>query len=310
MKKIIAIVLSFAFILSFAACGAAAIEDTNDRGEVTVYLDGKEVAKVTVADFAKNTTEKAFGEDNYYGKELSSLLKKTVDMKTVKAAFTKSTDGYAAYFETPADALLATFKADENGEMQAVEGFTLVAGEKDKAKQVSEIYLLTKAQDWTATFTIDGKDTVLTIKEFMALKPQYVTLRHKYDGGSATFEGEFLAVDTKTLYESFGLTMTEGVSDNAENGNKVFYADGYDISFTGGVQSNGSEIAIKENKDLKSDPLVEKSGWLCNYFVLVNGNSYHDIVGADLGLSCILSGTGMRWMCTPLQTVVLTKTAE
>lgn len=306
MKKIIALALALIMVLSFAACGGVKLNDTADRAPITVYLDGKEIAKITKDDFAKKTATKVLGDDNYYGKDLATLLKGKADLATVNAVFTKSADGYAAYFAGAADLFVATFKANDAGEFEPVDASTL-ASKDSKAKEVTDIYLLSAAQDWKTVFSIDGKDTEFTISDFMALKPQFVKLGHKYNGGADYFEGEFLALDTKTLYESFGLELTEGTNDN---GDKVYYADGYDIEFFGGVQGSDTDIEKKVNKDLKSDPLVEKSGWLCYYFVLVNGGDYHDIANADLDLSCILSGTGIRWMCTPIEKVTLTKAAE
>lgn len=306
MKRIIALILALTVVLSFSACNSAKIKDDADRGQVKVFLDGKEVGTVTVADFAKKTEEKKIGEDNYYGKLLSSALK-DVDFASVKSAFSKSADGYAAFFAKPADIFLATYKADENGEFKSIQSkdgkdnFTAVT-DKSKAKEVTDIYLLTREVNFSAKFTVDGKDTTMTIDDFMALKPEFRTLSHKYDGGSSVYEGEFLCVDTKTLYESLGLTMTKGVNDeNAE----VYYAEGKDIAITGGVQSSSSSLAVKLNKDLKSDPLHEKSAWLCYYFVLVGGNNFHEIANAEIGLSCIIDGTGMRWMTTPIESVVI-----
>lgn len=305
MKKIIALALALVMVLSFAACGGVKLTDTADRAPITVFLDGKEIAKITKDDFAKKTTTTTLGDNTYYGKDLATLLKGKADLATVNAAFTKSADGYAAYFASVADLFVATFKANDAGEFEAVDGFTL-ASKDSKAKEVTDIYLLSAAQDWKTVFSIDGEDKEFTISDFMALKPQFVKLGHKYNGGSDYFEGEFLALDTKTLYESFGLELTEGTNDN---GDKVYYADGYDIEFFGGVQGSDTDIEKKVNKDLKSDPLVEKSGWLCYYFVLVNGGDYHDIANADLDMSCILSGTGIRWMCTPIEKVTLQKAA-
>ena len=307
MKKILAFILALSVAFSFSACNNAKIKDTADRGQVKVFLDGKEVGTVSVDNFQKKTEEKKIGDDIYYGKLLSAAVD-GVDFGTVKSVFSKSADGYAAFFANPADIFLATYKADENGELKSIQSkdgkdnFTAVT-EKTKAKAVSEIYLLTREVNFKSTFKIDGKETVLTIDDFMALKPEFKKLSHFYDGGAATFEGEFLCVDTKTLYESLGLTMTSAKNDE---GIEVYYAEGKNIAVTGGVQSSSSALEIKLNKDLKSDPLHEKSAWLCYYFVLVNGSNYHEIAGAEIGLSCMIDGTGMRWMATPVDTVEIT----
>ena len=308
MKKVLVSLMALCLLFSLCACGdtKAAIEDTNDRGTVKVFLDGEEKASVTVADFAKNTTEKTLDGDKVYGKALSDILGKAVDLNSVKAVFTKAADGEAEYFASAKDLFLATFEED-GGEMKSIEEdgkpcFELCSAD-DSAEAVTDIYLLTKAQDWSVRFVNNGAEKTLTIADFMEMNPEFRTLSHKYDGGAAEFEGDFLSVDTKSLMEYCGVTLKEGMNDG---GIPVYYAEGTNLTFVGGVQSNGSEIAIAENKDLKPNPFVEKSGWVVYYFVLVNGSSYHDIVGADLGMSCIKSGTGMRWMCTPLESVTLT----
>jgi len=306
MKKIIVSLLAVCMLFTLCACGdkKAAIEDTNDRGTVKVFLDGVEKASITVADFAKNTEEVTLNGEKLYGKNLADILGKTVDMTSVKAVFTKAVDGEAEYFAT-SGLFLATYE-EKDGEMKSIEedgkpAFNLCSAD-ETADAVSEIYLLTKAQDWTVSFANDGVEKTLTIEDFMAMEPTYRTLKHKYDGGASEFEGDFLSVDTKTLMEYCGVELTQGMNDSGE---PVYYAEHKLLTFVGGVQSAGTEIKIEKNTDLKGSPFVEKSGWMVYYFVLVNGNSYHDIVGADLGLSCIKNDTGMRWMCTPVQSVTL-----
>lgn len=312
MKRIISLVLALTMIFAFSACGGAAITDTADRGTVKVYVDGVETVSFSVEDFAKKTTEKEIDSTNYYGKALADILGDKANVSELKAAFTKSADGYAAYFSNISDMFVATYKADDAGELKSITddsgnaGFTLVSAEA-KAKQVSEIYLLTDAQDWEAKISVYGEEKILTISDFMAMNPKYETLNHKYNGGTDVFEGEFLCVDSKTLMEYAGVSLVEG---NNDDGSAVYYAEHTLLSFMGGVQSSSSDLAVEKNTDLKSSPFVEKTGWLVYYFVLVNGNDYHDIVGADLDLSCIRSGTGIRWMCTPLESIALEKSDE
>ena len=318
MKRIIALVLSLVFVFSFVACGVA-VEDNNDRGLVAVSLDGATVGTVTVANFQKKTCDKEIDGTTYYGRALSDILS-AVDMTTVKAAFTKSADGYAQYFENPADIFIATYKvvdgAYESITNDADEAtFTAITSDGTKAKEVTDIYLLTDAQDWEVKLNLNGEEKTITIADFMAMKPEYKTLNHKYNGGSDVFEGEFLAVDSKTFWTALGVTLVDGLNDETDDaGNQipVSYVEGMDLTITGYVQASGSSLKLKANTDLKSDPLKEKTAWLVNYFVLVNGNDYHEVegsAGADLGLSCIFSGTGIRWMTTPITEISLTPTA-
>lgn len=306
LKKVLAIVLSLIFVFSLTACSSAAVKDTADRGTLEVFLDGKSVAKISVADFAKKTAEFTYKDGVLYGKTLKDIMKDT-DISKVSAAFSKSSDGYAQYFADPQDLFIATYKVDgENYEsIKSDDGkdcFTAVTGSA-KAKQVTNIYLLTEAQDWSVKINHNGKESTIGISDFMALKPQYKTLSHKYDGGAAVFEGEFLCVDSKTFWEAQGLTLAEATNDE---GCQVFYEEGMDLNVTGYVQSSDSEPELKLNKDLKPNPLKEKSSWLVYYFVLVDGNDHHEIAKADLGLSCISDGTGMRWMTTPVTELNIT----
>lgn len=304
MKKIIALVLSFVFLFSFAACGAKpAVNDTSDRGLVKVFLDGKEVGSVTMANFQKATETVTLGEDNYYGKALADIID-TADVSTVKAAFTKSADGFAQYFEDAADIFVATYKVDgENYESITNDAgeatFTAVTASA-KAKEVSEIYLLTTAQDWEVKVSLNGEDKTITIADFMAMKPEYKELSHKFNGGADVFTGEFLCVDSKTFWEAMGAELIQGKNDD---GSDVYYVDGMDLTVTGWAQGADQERKLKVNKDLKANPLKEKTAWLVYYFVLIDGGDTH-VVGEsspmDLDLSCIFDGTGVRWMTTPI----------
>lgn len=303
MKRIIALVLSFIFVLSFAACGKAPVQDTSDRGLVAIYLDGKEIASVTMADFQKKTVTSKIGDDTYYGKALVDIIN-VVDVGTAKAAFTKSADGFAQYFSDAADLFIATHKVDgENYESikndAGEENFTALTANK-KAKEVTEIYLLTTAQDWQVSVDLNGEKKTVTIEDFMAMKPQYKELSHKFNGGADEFTGEFLCVDSKTFWEAMGAELVEGKNDE---GMPVYYVDGTELTVTGYAQGSNQELKLKINKDLKGDPLKEKTAWLVYYFVLINGGDTHEVGTSspmDLDLSCIYDGTGIRWMTTPI----------
>jgi len=303
MKRIVALVLSLLFLFSFASCAKTAVKDTSDRGLVKVFLDGKEVGSVTMADFQKKTVTSQIGDDTYYGKALADIIE-TVDVKTAKAAFTKSADGFAQYFADAADIFVATQKVDGEN----YESITNDAGEATftaltasaKAKEVSEIYLLTTAQDWQVKVTLGDEEKTITIADFMAMKPEYKELTHKYNGGADEFAGEFLCVDSKTFWEAMGAELVEGKNDE---GCAVYYVDGMELTVTGYAQGSNQELKLKVNNDLKANPLKEKTAWLVYYFVLVNGGGTHEIGGSalmDLDLSCIFDGTGIRWMTTPI----------
>ena len=278
-------------VFSFAACNSAAIKDEADRGTVTVYVDGKETLKFTVADFAKKTSEQELDGDKYYGKTLSDVISSAVDANTIKAAFTKSTDGYACYFNSVADVFIATYKANDAGEFESIkddsgkDGFTAL-NTSSKAKFVSDIYLLTKPVDFKVEVLKDGASyKTITIDEFMSLKPQYTALQHKYNGGADNFEGEFLAVDAKTMFEYLQITPRA-----EDDGTKLEFYD----------------AAGKVNTDLKSDPTNEKSIWNSYFYVLVNGSTFHDITQVDVGFTSILDGTGIRWMVSSMSKMELT----
>ena len=312
MRKIIAVLLALTFLLAFAACGKAAVKDDADRGSIAVKLNGSDLAgakTITTVDFQKATETKTIGDTTYYGKSLSALFPD--EISKVNVAFTKSDDGYAAYFADAKDLFIATYKvegdeyislADRKGDAAS---FTAVT-ENGKAKAVTELYLFSDAQDWSVPVNINGEEKTVTIDDFMAMNPQYMTLGHKYNGGADYFEGEFLAVDSKTFWETLGVELTEGKNDETdEDGNPlpVFYVPDMDLNITGYVQSSSSSMKLKLNRDLSPNPLKEKTGWLVYYFVMIDGNDHHEIEGLDamdLDLSCIFSGTGIRWMTTPI----------
>lgn len=309
MKKVLALLLSFVFLFSFAACAKLPVTDTADRGQVTVYLDGKEVGKVSIDSFQKKTETKVIGDDTYYGKALAAIID-SADVSTVKAAFTKSADGFAQYFKDAADIFVAIYKVDG-------ESYTSITNDSDKgsftavtasakAKEVTDIYLLSDAQDWSVKVTIDGNESTLTIDDFMKMNPTYQTLSHKYNGGADTFEGEFLAVDSKTFLEAMGCELVEGINDDVDDdGNNLMvnYVPDRNLKITGMVQASGFKPSVELNTDLKASPFREKTAWLVYYFVLINGNDKHEMAGIeamDLDFSCIYDGTGVRWMTTPI----------
>lgn len=309
MKKVLALLLSFVFLFSFAACAKLPVTDTEDRGTVTVYLNGKEVGKITVDNFQKKTETKAIGDDTYYGKALTAIIDST-DVSTVKAAFTKSADGFAQYFKDASELFVATHKVDgekyDSIKNDAGKGTFTAVTASAVAKEVTDIYLLADAQDWSVKVNIDGNETTLTIDDFMKMKPTYQMLSHKYNGGADTFEGEFLAVDSKTFLEAMGCELVEGINDDVdEDGNNLMvnYVPDMNLKITGMVQASGFKPAIELNTDLKASPFREKTAWLVYYFVLINGNDKHEMAGIetmDLDFSCIYNGTGVRWMTTPV----------
>ena len=309
MKRIIALLTTLVFLFSFASCGVKVV-DSKNRGALNVYLDGESIGTITVDNLNKKSVESEFDGVTFSGNYVEKILK-SEDLSGVKAAFTKSTDGTAQYFADISNLFVANCTVEDGkyislADAQGKDCFGVAEGNTG-AIGVTDIYLLTDAQDWKTEVTVNGTSKTITIADFMAMNPTYQTLKHKYDGGANEFEGDFLCVDSKTFWEYFGLPLTEGTNDN---GLPVYYEEGMNIFFTGMVQSANTEPEEKINYDLKPNPLVDKTGWQVYYFILINGNDYHDIISSDLGLSCIFNDTGVRWMTTPITKVEVSPVPE
>ena len=290
MKKTISLLLAAVMLLALAACGKSdpnapdAPKDNTDRGTVTIFVDGKETAKLTYADIAKKADSKNIDGNYYFGITLSDGLK-DVDFSTVKAAFIKTADDQAGYTDKASDLFLSAFKADAQKVYQSIADedgkacFNLMNG-TEEVKGVSEIYLLSKPVDFSVEITKDGEPyKTVTISDFMEAAPTYMTLSHKYNGGADAFEGSFLALDSDAMCKALGIEYSEG------NGLEIYKADG------------------TMNKELSNDPDAEKSVWKVYYYVLVDGADHSDISGSDIGLSCLSNGTGMRWMVNDISKI-------
>ena len=301
MKKILAMILTMAMMLTLAACGGGekapdyAGQVSKDTNALMLYVDGADVTDGNVAfDQIKDKFSVVEMDGvKYYATTLKNLC--AYDLASVVAFFGETTDGFVRYYTDLENAHVAVLMSEDgqnftqimNGETPS---YAMVLPEGNVINGLANVYMLTKSADFAVPIKVNGEEIgQLNLSDFMkktTVGDAKVTTgmydgSFKYKGGEATYKGRFLGINYETMLAklaALGMPITGEITE------VEFYG-------TPGMGAPGKNVEYALYPDESN--YFGNAEFFCMYDGMVNNKAIKDV---DMGLSVFINGTGQKWV--------------
>ncbi|MBP1551722.1 MAG: hypothetical protein J6C04_05530 [Oscillospiraceae bacterium] len=294
MKKLLALVMTFALAMSMVACSSAPASseagnetpslDTTALTELYMFVDGQDVTdgNTTYDSISAKFAEAEVDGNKYTATTLTNLC--AYDISTVVGVFVEATDGFVRYYTSPADVSVVI------GDNEGTTAWGTIVPGQDPIYGIQNIYMVTTAAEFSVPVKVNGEEIgVITMSDFMKKTPvgdSKVTTAmfdgsFKYKGGEATYEGRFLDIDYETMVAklaALGMTI-EGTVVECE------------IYGTPGMGAAGKNTEYKTYPDEKA--FYENLEFFVMYDGMTNNKAIKDM---PMGLSAFINGTGQKWV--------------
>lgn len=295
MKKLLALVLTFALTMSMAACSSAPASsettgnetpslDTAALTELFMFVDGQDVTdgNTTYDSISAKFAEAEIDGNKYTASTLTNLC--AYDISTVVGVFAEATDGFVRYYTSPADVSVVI------GDNEGTTAWGTVVPGQDPIYGIQNIYMVTTAAEFSVPVKVNGEEIgVITMSDFMKKTPvgdSKVTTAmfdgsFKYKGGEATYEGRFLGINYETMVAklaALGMTIDGTVVE-------------CEIYGTPGMGAPGKNTEYAVYPDEKA--FYENLEFFVMYDGMTNNKAIKDV---PMGLSAFINHTGQKWV--------------